>query len=1427
MALFKPYRGSRASLEAQPLHDGYAYFCLDDGSFHIDYLDDEGNLQRKQINAKDAETLVGKSLDEIKEYIASDISSSTIIDVEGTNWDFHYTFPSTGGIIGVTFDKTGTYKIETIYDEVAHPDIPVYTMFAHKNALIDENFSADEAMIPKVYELTITEDTVGTYYLEVIPEGELPIEIRITGGVDFSIADTTSFYRVESLSPPYMFHSSDPNFINLFGEFVRIIPVDTLPEVDILPAVVDMDTIPLLNIYLLTTTKEAKIYITEEFAAESGMTTGWMDFGDFSGTPYYIVPSKEMVGEEGIYIIYDETASGMGIYYYVDGWKKIGEVDLSPITSALETKVDKEDGKGLSTNDYTTEEKTKLASIAEGAEVNVQSDWLVNDSEDKTYIKNRPFYDTEDPAIVYDGNETINVADDGLVGCSLIRLTSDTIAEVDFDKWILNYTSASDIEVSDSEVSIGLMPIEYQNASYIRLFQLHSIYNPADRRSETLNLYIVYQECDISVPVRSRNYNVHVAPGIYGTKLYVDYNGISTLCYATSVESVERIPKKLDNKFLDLTRNEDFIYLENKVGQIEDSIPTKITDLKNDAGYLTSVPSGYVTETELNDKGYLTAIPEEYVTESELDDKGYLIAIPDEYVTETELNNKLSDFVNSDEMQMMRAQIAELTDGEERLTTEIAAERSRIDNLIALEEGSTTGDAELQDIRVGYDGTIYETAGNAVRSITNNIYNAMGTNLVESEEVHYQDVVIKSRWYGSTTPATVASRARTDKIIERTDNMKALVFGSGYLYQNMWCSDDGATFIEAMGNFIPYPADNNYSHIDISTITSKYFCVDIKKSDNALFTDEDDVSEAIGIVLTVAKTAPRNLNKEIGSLEDLETTNKSSFVDAINEVYEDSKKIADISAAIEDVSVTLDNLQNRLGDEQKYTNLLENIVQEDSTTDKPTAFPAHKTSVVYEHSWLYAFQTNAAYKGTYECYIIEAQEGDRFIICGYNVASAAPITAGIAFVDSNFGFVATANTHKFHTGIEACPANTAYIIINKAMDGNIPKVYAIDEAIPKSESIIPTVTKAPEMIMSGEMHYEYFGEVGSQLRYSVSNASIKRYVAGIYPLEAGKEYVLYYGDAVIAEYAFLGCIVNGDIQINTVISEGDRDKNGVYRFTATENDKYIALQCFDFDGNLQFGEAKGTQIKTGAKIGNAFYDGVSDLTLEDMGAVDRSLIGKKWVSYGDSITAGVGINYVSGGEKLWQQYIIDRYNVEHVKMGEGMTCVTYVENTATYDGRSMCRDDRLNELIAEAPDIITILGGANDYIFGVSVGTDDDVVSKNRNTFKGAYAYIIDKILTAKPNTVIIILGMFHNTLGQYSPKNGRSVVEFATASKEIAEYFGLPFVDLNECGFNSYNFNDTNGVFSTDGIHPNHAGARRVAMVVSKWFDTFKGTIY
>lgn len=65
------------------------------------------------------------------------------------------------------------------------------------------------------------------------------------------------------------------------------------------------------------------------------------------------------------------------------------------IKTELDNKVDKVTGKGLSTNDYTDEEKEKLAGITAGAEPNVQSDWNQTDTSADDFIKNKPISVTE------------------------------------------------------------------------------------------------------------------------------------------------------------------------------------------------------------------------------------------------------------------------------------------------------------------------------------------------------------------------------------------------------------------------------------------------------------------------------------------------------------------------------------------------------------------------------------------------------------------------------------------------------------------------------------------------------------------------------------------------------------------------------------------------------------------------------------------------------------------------------------------------------------------------------------------------------------------------------------------------------------------------------------------------------------------------
>ena len=61
----------------------------------------------------------------------------------------------------------------------------------------------------------------------------------------------------------------------------------------------------------------------------------------------------------------------------------------------LQNYVQKENGKGLSTNDYTNEDKAKLGGIESQAQKNVQADWNEQDSSKDDFIKNKPIIPTK------------------------------------------------------------------------------------------------------------------------------------------------------------------------------------------------------------------------------------------------------------------------------------------------------------------------------------------------------------------------------------------------------------------------------------------------------------------------------------------------------------------------------------------------------------------------------------------------------------------------------------------------------------------------------------------------------------------------------------------------------------------------------------------------------------------------------------------------------------------------------------------------------------------------------------------------------------------------------------------------------------------------------------------------------------------------
>ena len=173
------------------------------------------------------------------------------------------------------------------------------------------------------------------------------------------------------------------------------------------------------------------------------------------------------------------------------------------------------------------------------------------------------------------------------------------------------------------------------------------------------------------------------------------------------------------------------------------------------------------------------------------------------------------------------------------------------------------------------------------------IKEVVGVNTHEEQETEYLPVTIKSRWNGSATPSVSNARARCTNVIEKTENMLKVVTGSGYQFVAVFGSNDGTTYIVLTDG-------TQTTEFGISDKNYKYFTVDIKKTDSSNFTDQDDVSNAIGILETINIEILRELGNEVGLLSGLQTENQSSIVAAINEVNTKNAETADVITETQD-----------------------------------------------------------------------------------------------------------------------------------------------------------------------------------------------------------------------------------------------------------------------------------------------------------------------------------------------------------------------------------------------------------------------------------------------------------------------------------------------------------------------------------------------
>lgn len=194
---------------------------------------------------------------------------------------------------------------------------------------------------------------------------------------------------------------------------------------------------------------------------------------------------------------------------------------------------------------------------------------------------------------------------------------------------------------------------------------------------------------------------------------------------------------------------------------------------------------------------------------------------------------------------------------------------------------------------------------------------------------------------------------------------------------------------------------------------------------------------------------------------------------------------------------------------------------------------------------------------------------------------------------------------------------------------------------------------------------------------------------------------------------------------------------------------------------------------------------------------------KVWGAYGDSTTW-----YADWTRLVENATGLSVYNNGH--SGASMS--------SQNDPNSLCNDTNIDNLLSSNPDVITILSGLNsgNTLIGDEEDLRVDLGQEDKSTFIGAYAYLIKRIFTENPSIKIFILtttfsnGNYNNDGGYAS--TGLTSLDFARASKTVAEYFGIPIIDVRHTmQLNWYTQNN----LSSDNVHISMRGAEAIASTV------------
>lgn len=140
-------------------------------------------------------------------------------------------------------------------------------------------------------------------------------------------------------------------------------------------------------------------------------------------------------------------------------------------------------------------------------------------------------------------------------------------------------------------------------------------------------------------------------------------------------------------------------------------------------------------------------------------------------------------------------------------------------------------------------------------------------------------------------------------------------------------------------------------------------------------------------------------------------------------------------------------------------------------------------------------------------------------------------------------------------------------------------------------------------------------------------------------------------------------------------------------------------------------------------------------------------------------------------------------------------------------------------------NIVTILGGVNDYLHGNDKLGDFSNTSES-NTIYGAVKRITETIMTINPKITIVFFSQ--PECGKYGDQpyyitppeeniNGLTMANIAEAMEDCCKKLGVPYYNTHSTLWNFYQIN----IYTSDKLHPNQLGADKLGKQMGEFINS------